>query len=270
MDAIKTLNLEPAQILAIFDQALPDPDVTISRLRCLGQTLSGQPVEDVDEETVSWVSQFIPSPMYVNSTLIKEVPEHKHGDVATRLAKEQLQAIDFGKINGQQVKDLDAFIDEYGALNVLYALWCSKGKGIKNPCGWITWSLREGHQAPTGWLPVELREEEAPEPVGEPEAVEELSQRTKRPETPEELLPLWEDLQTHVEPLIRPGSFHAWIEPLSLVSIEEDQTLVLWAPDGFAADWVETRFRQPLQRVIRALGYEGYRLTWERRRPCQT
>ena len=269
MDALQALNLDPAQILAIFDQALDDPDVTVSRLRCLGQILSGRQVEDFDEETVFWVSQFIPSSMYVSTSSFKEVPEHKHGDAATQLAREQLQAIDFGKINGQQVKDLDAFIQEHGALHVLYALWCSKGKGIKNPCGWITWSLREGHQAPAGWLPVELREEETPEPVEESQAVEELSQRSERPETPEELLSLWEDLQAHVEPLIRPGSFTAWIEPLSLVSIEENQTLVLWAPDGFAADWVETRFNQPLQRVVRALGYEGYRFTWERRRPCQ-
>lgn len=127
---------------------------------------------------------------------------------------------------------------------------------------------------------MELREEEAPESGGKtrsrvtefleiPQAVEGLPQRPDRPETPEELQPLWEDVQSHVEPLIRPGSFTAWIEPLSLVSIEEDQTLVLWAPDGFAADWVETRFSQPLRRVARVLGYEGYRLTWDRTRPCQ-
>ena len=183
MDALKSLNLDPAQILATFDQALASPDVTVSRLRCLGQILSDQQAEDFDEEDVSWVSQFVPGSMYVCSTPILEaVPKHNiHGDPATVLAIQQLQAIDFGRINGQQVKDLDAFIQEHGALHVLYALWCSKGKGITNPCGWITWSLREGHQAPPGWLPVELREEEPPEPVEEPQAAQEPSQRSERP-----------------------------------------------------------------------------------------
>ena len=112
MDALPTIDLEPAQILAAFDQALADPDVTVSRLRCLGRILSGQPpVEDfIDEETLSWVSQFVPSPtMYVcNSTLKEEVLKHNiHGDPATALATQQLQAIDFGMLNGQQVKDLE-------------------------------------------------------------------------------------------------------------------------------------------------------------------
>jgi len=270
---------EPAPILALLDQALADPGVTLSRLRFLRHVLdNGQSGEDYAEEDVarmagcperaardvkSWVSKFVPS-MYVCSTLNEEVPENNiHGEAAFQLARKQLEEIGWGMLKGRQIKEPDAFIEEYGALNVLYALWCSRGKQVRNPAGFVTWWCRQGHQVPEGWRPMALcrqRHEDAVEEEAAPPAPETLPER---PETPEELHPLWRDVLAYVEPQIRPGAFHAWIEPLSLVAVAEDATLILWAPDRFHAEWVKTRFADSLQRACQASGYRRYQLTWQ-------
>ena len=44
-----------------------------------------------------------------------------------------------------------------------------------------------------------------------------------------------------------------------------EEHVVMWAPDGFHAEWVDRRFGQPLQCVCQALGYRGYRQIWEAR-----
>ena len=66
--------------------------------------------------------------------LVPEVQNNLHGeeDPAAQLAKAQLQALNWGMLEGRQVQDLDTFIDQQGALNVLYAIWCSQGKRIQN------------------------------------------------------------------------------------------------------------------------------------------
>jgi len=275
---------DPDQILAILDQALAAPDVTVSRLRFLRHLLdAGREVEsfstgeitqvlDCAERTArtvkQWTRQFFAA-MYVHtSDLQKQEENTMHNmDATVELAQVQLEAIGWGLLDGQRVQDPEVLIEAHGALNVLYALWCCRGKPLRNPAGFVTWWLREGHEAPPGWLPVELREKAAPKPAAEPEAAEKPPEELPaRPETPEALQPLWEDILAHVEPLIRPSSFHAWIEPLSLLDVEADQTLVLWAPDGFHADWVNTHYGPPLERVVRALGYSGYRFTWPTRK----
>ena len=82
---------------------------------------------------------------------------------------------------GQRVQDINAFIEQHGALNVLYAIWCSQGKRIENPPAFVTWWLRQGHEAPADWLPAELRTQEDPEPVP---AAQPVPESTEAPETP--------------------------------------------------------------------------------------
>ena len=269
-------SLDAAQILAVLDRALGDPDVTVSRLRFLRHLLeAGREVDsypnweiaqiiDGAERTArnvkQWGRQFVAA-MYEVPSEVKE-ENNMHMDAAIALAQVQLEKIQWGMLNGQKIKDASAFIEEYGAPNILYAIWCSRGKKVRNPAGFVTWWCREGHQAPTGWLPGELRQQTKQEEkiqAASPEMAPE------RPEVPENLLPLWEEVLIHVEPQVRPGGYRAWIEPLSLIAVEEE-TLVLWAPDGFHAEWVDRHFGQPLQRVCQALGYQGYRQVWEAKR----
>ena len=275
-------SLDAAQILAVLDKALADPDVTVSRLRFLRHLLeAGREVDsyaaweiaqiiDGAERTArnvkQWGRQFVAA-MYEVPSEVKE-ENNMHMDATVALAQQQLEQIEWGMLNGQKIKDGNGFIEENGAINILYAIWCSRGKKVRNPAGFVTWWCREGHQAPNGWLPGELRQQEKQtrqidgsnqEPPTTPEMAPE------RPETPEELLPLWEEVLSHVEPQVRPDGFLAWIAPLALVAIEEEM-LVLWAPDGFHAEWVDRRFGQPLQRVCQALGYRGYRQIWQPQR----
>ena len=278
-------SLDAAQILAVLDRAFADPDVTVSRLRFLRHLLeAGRQVEsysnweiaqiiDCAERTArnvkQWGRQFVAA-MYEVPSEVKE-ENNMHMDTTVELARQQLETIEWGMLNGQQIKDASAFIEEHGALNILYAIWCSRGKKVRNPAGFVTWWCREGHQAPKGWLPAELRQQvkqtRASETQGDHPGAPGAASETapERPDTPEELLPLWEDVLTHVEPQVRPGGFQAWIVPLSLIAIE-DEVLILWAPDGFHAEWVDRHFGQPLQRVCQALGYRGYRQIWEARR----
>ena len=258
--------------------------MTVSRLRFLRHLLeAGRQVEsysnweiaqiiDCAERTArnvkQWGRQFVAA-MYEVPSEVKE-ENNMHMDATVALAQQQLEEIQWGMLNGQRIKDANALIEEHGPLNILYAIWCSRGKKVRNPAGFVTWWCREGHQAPNGWLPAELRQQVAQtharrtegDRPGTPAALE---MAPERPEAPEELLPLWEEVLAHVEPRVRPGGYRAWIEPLSLVAVEEE-TLVLWAPDGFHAEWVDRHFGLPLQRVCQALGYRGYRQIWGARR----
>ena len=175
---------ELGQILAILDQALEMPGVTVLKLRLVRYLLDADDsldtfsdadiagLLDCSERTAwearRWVSQFFAT-MHVCSTqedLVPGVQNNIHGeeDPAAQLAKAQLQALNWGMLEGRQVQDLDTFIDQQGALNVLYAIWCSQGKHIQNSPAFVTWWLRQGHQAPPDWLPAELRvQEERPQ-----------------------------------------------------------------------------------------------------------
>jgi hypothetical protein len=270
-------DVNATQILDILDKALVDPDVTVFRLRFLRHLLEAD--REVDsysnweiaqiivcaERTArnvkQWGRQFVAA-MYEEPSEVQEQDDNNmHMDATVALALQQLEQIEWGMLNGQKIKDGNTFIEEHGALNILYAIWCSRGKKVRNPAGFVTWWCREGHQAPNGWLPAELRQQgEQKTKVGPPEPPPGVP--PERPETPEALIPLWEEVLTHVEPQVRPGGYRAWIEPLSLVTIEEEM-LVLWAPDGFHAEWVDRHFGQPLQRVCHALGYRGYRQIWQ-------
>ena len=126
-------------------------------------------------------------------------------------------------LEGWQVQDLDTFIDQQSALNVLYAIWCSQGKRIQNPPAFVTWWLRQGHQAPPDWLPAELRlQEERPQQDENP-------CRKEVPKVPEapfvtfgiaspqkylekegpaaDLEPLRASLLAYIKPRVRPASF---------------------------------------------------------------
>ena len=270
-------SLNAAQILAVLDKALGDPGVTVSRLRFLRHLLeAGREVDSYPNWEVAriingaertarnvkqWGRQFVAA-MYEVPSEVKE-ENNMHMDATVALAQQQLEQIEWGMLNGQKIKDGSAFIGEHGALKILYAIWCSRGKKVRNPAGFVTWWCREGHQAPNGWMPAELRQQTKQQE----EKIQEVSPEMapERPGVPENLLPLWEEVLTHVEPQVRIGGYHAWIVPLALVAVEEE-TLVLWAPDGFHAEWVDRHFGQPLQRVCQGLGYRGYRQTWQPRR----
>jgi hypothetical protein len=269
---------DPSQILDILDRALTAPDVTVSRLRFLRHVLEADrevgsysnweiaQVIDCAERTArnvkQWGRQFFAA-MYVDSPEDLKKENNMHMDATVELAQQQLEAIGWGILDGQRVKDPADLIEEFGALNVLYGCWCCQTKKVKCKSGFLTWWLREGHEAPPGWFPPELRQKKAPEPPAEPQAPETLPER---PEPPQELQPVWEDVLTHMEPLIRPSSFRSWIEPLSLLEIEDGTVLLFWAPDGFHSEWVERKFSQPLERICRALGFAGFRLTFPTRR----
>ena len=196
-------------------------------------------------------------------------------DPAGQLARQQLEAMDWGLLDGQRVQDPDAFIEQHGALNVLYAIWCSQGKRIENPPAFVTWWLRQGHEAPADWLPAELRTQEEPplqteNPQGKevPEAPFVTSgtaspqeyPEQKAPETPAELKPLWTEILAYVEPQVRPASFQAWFEPLVLIDAEEADTLHLWAPNAAHAEWVEECYHRLLKQACQGVGYGNYRL----------
>lgn len=297
----------PEQLLAVLDQALATPGVTVLKLRLLRHLLAADgPVDtysDADiagllacsertaREAKQWTRQFFAA-MHVCSTP-EEVPEvqniHASQPDPASLAREQLQSMGWGVLDGHQVQDFDALIDSQGALNVLYAIWCSQGKRIQNPPAFVTWWLRQGHQAPEGWLPAELRTQEPPEPQAQ--LLEEHRQKNenpaprapakggfdgfagasyqeypgrKGPQTAAELQPLWEDLLAYIEPQVRPASFQAWFEPLALVAVEEPDILCLWAPTTAHADWVEGCYDRLLRRAGRAVGYRSYRITVHR------
>ena len=304
---------DPAQVLALMDQALSAPGVTVTKLRLVRHIQEKQVALDTctDQDLVTlldcsertareakqWTRQLFAA-MHVCSTQeIQGVQNNNiHGieDAAAQLARQQLQALDWGVLDGRRVQDLDAFIEQHGAVNVLYAVWYSKGKQIQNPPAFVTWWLRQGHQAPDGWLPTELRAADPPgraaslpdeQPTPElhqkngnspGEAVPEVPEapfvtfgtesrqeylKRKAPETPAELQPLWRDLLAYLETRVRLASFQAWFEPLVLVAVEEPDILCLWAPNTAHADWVEECYARLLTQTCRLLGYASYRLT---------
>ena len=278
------------KILAVLDQALQDRDATVPRLRLLRQVLVDGDVTDATEEDLAWIGRFL-TPAHVCMYAVpafKAFEEHnKHGveppagDPAIDLARQQLDAIGWGQLDGHRILDADALIEQHGAQAILYALWCSKGKAIRNRAGFVTWWLKQGHEAPKGWLPVELRKpvpesarsdaeptgalSPAPEPQTPSEPEERPQEASEPPRTPEELQPLREELLAHLEPLMRPASVRAWIEPLALVSIDGLNRLILQAPDAFHAEWVNRQFAQPLRQACQAMGYEDYYCTWQPR-----
>ena len=252
---------DPAQALALLDQALSTPGVTVTKLRLVRHIQEKQVALDrcTDQDLVTlldcsertareakqWTRQLFAA-MHVVCSAPEDIQkvQNIHGgeDTAAQLARQQLQALDWGVLDGRRVQDLDAFIEQHGAVNVLYAVWCSKGKQIQNPPAFVTWWLRQGHQAPDGWLPTELRAADPPgraaslpdeQPTPElhqkngnspGEAVPEVPEapfvtfgtesrqeypKRKAPETPAELQPLWRDLLAYLETRVRPASFHA-------------------------------------------------------------
>lgn len=82
-----------------------------------------------------WCWQFFAGMYAVPSAVQTQEENNMHGgDAAHRLAHEQLQAIGWGMIeDGRPIRDPDALIEAHGALNVLYAIWCARGKQIRNP-----------------------------------------------------------------------------------------------------------------------------------------
>ena len=286
---------DPAQILALLDRALTTPGVTVTKLRLVRLILDESRDLDVctDQDLVTllacsertareakqWTRQLFAA-MHVCSTQeVQEVQNNNiHGieDAAGQLARQQLEAMDWGVLDGRRVQDLDAFIEQHGAVNVLYAVWCSQGQRIQNPPAFVTWWLRQGNLAPDGWLPEELRPQESqplqtensyrkevPEaPFGTfgTESRQEYPER-KAPETPAGLQPLQTALLAYVEPRVRPASFQAWFEPLVLVGAQEGDTLRLWAPSAAHADWVEECYDRLLTQACRSAGYSNYRLT---------
>jgi len=169
---------DPEQVLAVLDQALATSGVTVLKLRLLRHLLDTDANPDTysdaaiagllacSERTAwearQWVSQFFANSDHVchSTQELQEVQNNNiHGsqDSAGQLAKAQLEAMDWGLLDGQRVQAIDAFIEQHGALNVLYAIWCSQGKRIENPPAFVTWWLRQGHEAPADWLPAELR-----------------------------------------------------------------------------------------------------------------
>ena len=268
---------DPTQILDILDRALTDPEITISRMRFIRHVLeAGREVDSfsawevaqvidctqrTDRTVKSWVRKFI-SVMYVEPPEDLKKENNMHMDATIELAQQQLEEIGWGLLDGQRVKNPADLIEEYGALNVLYGCWCCQTKKVKSKPAFLTWWLREGHEAPSGWAPPELRQKQAPEPTEEPQAPQTLPER---PEPPQELQSVWQEILTHMEPLIRPSAFRSWIEPLSLLEIEDGQRPVLWAPDGFHKQWVEERLSQPLERVCQALGFDGFRVAFPAR-----
>ena len=75
-----------------------------------------------------------------------------------------------------------------------------------------------------------------------------------------------EERLVHLEPLMRPASVRAWIEPLALMAIDGLNRLILQAADGFCAKWVNRQFARPLQQACQAMGYEDFYCTWQPRR----
>ena len=143
---------DPAQVLALMDQALSAPGVTVTKLRLVRHIQEKQVALDTctDQDLVTlldcsertareakqWTRQLFAA-MHVCSTQeIQEVQNNNiHGgeDAAGQLARQQLEAMDWGVLDGRRVQDLDAFIEQHGAVNVLYAVWCSRGQQIQNP-----------------------------------------------------------------------------------------------------------------------------------------
>ena len=266
---------ELGQILAILDQALEMPGVTVLKLRLVRYLLDADDsldtfsdadiagLLDCSERTAwearRWVSQFFAT-MHVCSTQEISTVQNIHTsqlDPAVQLARQQLEAMDWGLLDGQRVQDIDAFIEQHGALNVLYAIWCSQGKRIENPPAFVTWWLRQGHEAPADWLPAELRTQEDPEPVP---AAQPVPESTEAPETLAALQPLQAALLAYVEPQVRPASFQAWFEPLVLIDAEEADTLHLWAPSAAHAEWIQECYHQLLTKACQGVGYGNYRL----------
>ena len=283
-------STDPAQILSILDQAMQDPDATVPRLRLLRQALEDGYVTDVTEENLAWIERFLSSRpcMYVVPAFEEPEEHNKHGeghptsDPAIDLAKQQLDDIGWGQLDGNRILDPDDLIEQHGALSVLYAVWCSKGKAIRNRPGFVTWWLKQGHEVPTGWMPTELRKTaqenaqngadtpEALSPTLEPQTSPEPKERPyealELPQTPVDLRLLREELLAHVEPLVRPASFEAWIKPPALVAVDGMNRLILQAPDSFHAEWVNKQFAKPLQQACQAMGYGGFYCTWQPRR----
>ena len=287
-----------AQTLALLDRALTTPGVTITKLRLVRHIQEEQVALDrctdqdlvtlldcserTDREAKQWTRQLFAA-MHVCSTQeLQEVQNNNiHGgeDVAAQLARQQLQALGWGVLDGRRVQDLDVFIEQHGAVNVLYAIWCSQGQRIQNPPAFVTWWLRQGHRAPDGWLPAELRVPESsalpdsPEPAAlapierpicEPAEVElpdVTSPPVEAPETPAALQPIQTALLAYLETHVRPASFQAWFEPLVLVGAQKADILCLSAPSAAHADWVEECYDQLLTQACRTVGYSSYRIT---------
>ena len=288
-DQPATAGADPPHILAVLDRALVTPGATVHALRLLRLSLDGdntiltgsdQAVADLLDcpvleahEARLWADDFLAS-MHVCSTPSEQLEENHsiHGgpaDAVTQLARDQLRAMDWGVLDGHQVQDIQAFVAEYGALNVLHAISCSRGSRINNPPAFVTWWCRQGHQAPEGWLPAELSRWERPNPQTPPR---DAPSAADLPEVPPELpseaprlcteaFEAWRAILSHIRPQLRTTSFQTWFQPLVPVGGADGDKLCLWAPSATHADWVETHYDRLLTEACRAEGLAGYRLT---------
>ena len=83
--------------------------------------------------------------------LKEEKKDNNHSPIFW-LCVELLKEMGWGMRGKRELFNPVRFVRRFGEQNVLYAIWCAKGKRIKNPAAFITWQLTVyGIEAPDGW-----------------------------------------------------------------------------------------------------------------------
>jgi len=184
------------------------------------------------------------------------------------LACEGLEKIGWGKKDGWQILDIATFVNEYGAMNVLYAQWMAKGPNVKNPAAVVTSNIKyRGIKAPEGWLPPPLRGEsqsiqtpvftpDTPKiPVlDSPPIPDTLTTSNPQVEPREERRqnsPYQAETQSILDVVfqqVRPQSYNVWFRDLFIR--EMDENFIVWdVCSQTSADFIERKYGSVLQEI---------------------
>ena len=177
-------------------------------------------------------------------------------DNSVVLARKLLDEIDFLRFHlaadvkipcpGRERK-IEAWLQRYGAKNILYAIWVvtslHKKRKAKNPAGLVRSFVQDGRTAPNGWQHPALRPQEplSPAPALQIPVHDLSTPALPVPETSPELLPVFDWLKGQ----LRPASWEAWFEPTSMTL--DGNTVNHWIPSTHGAQWIEDYYKEKIR-----------------------
>ena len=167
-----------------------------------------------------------------------------------------------------------------------------KGRGVKNPGGYIRFLLENDASIPTQYFKRDLSDSHAQ--GADPEAdsasnVIPLSAAERRTTAPADSLyafgpctvvcperekrrtasphrNLWETVSENIGERIQTQSFETWFEPLFISEIK-DTVVVFDAPDQLVAEWVEMNYKGLLKTALKTAGIFGRSISFETSTP---